>query len=206
MTFVAVAASATSASTAGLDAAALMAKLVRPAPATIRFIEVRFSSLLTTPLVVAGQLSYLASDHLERRVERPFRELTTIRGEDVTVAREGEPPVRFSLKRAPQLRGMLSSFGALLAGDRTSLERNFTSSAEGNDARWQLLLTPTDARVHAQLAHIRVDGSDDAPRCFTLLEPDGNANIIVLGDAVPRDLPNPVERGWLEAWCLGVER
>lgn len=186
---------------AALDPFVLAAKLARPAPASIRFVEARYSSLLATPLTVSGQLGYLGAGTLERRVEQPFRELTTIRGEDVAVQREGEHPVRFSLKRAPELRGMLSSFNALLAGDRAMLERTFTLSAEGSETTWRLLLTPLDPRMRERLSQVQVDGSGDTPRCLTLAEPDGDASIMVLGDAVPASLPDPLPRDWLEALC-----
>lgn len=188
-----------------LDPFALAAKLARPAPASIRFVEARYSSLLATPLTVSGQLGYLGAGALERRVERPFRELTTIRGEDVAVQREGEHTVRFSLKRAPELRGMLSSFNALLAGDRALLERTFTLSAEGNEANWRLTLTPLGPRMRERISQVKVDGSGDALRCLTLAEPDGDASIMLLGDAVPASLPEPLQRVWLEALCAGEE-
>lgn len=186
------------------DAAALIARLARPAPANTRFVEARFSSLLARPLVVSGQLTYFAPDHLVRRVDEPFRELMTIRGEEVVVERDGEQPVRFSLKRAPELLGMLSSFGALLAGDRTLLDRHFRSSLSGDDVRWRLVLTPTSDRVRQKLGSIHVDVERDAVRCFTLVEPDGDASLMLLGDTAPATRPEPLERGWLEALCSGV--
>ncbi len=195
----------TPAQAAALDPFALAAKLARPAPASIRFVEARYSSLLVTPLTVSGQLGYPGAGTLERRVEQPFHELTTIRGEDVAVQREGEHPVRFSLKRAPELRGMLSSFSALLAGDRAMLERTFTLSAQGSEANWRLSLTPLDPRMRERLSQVQVDGSGDAPRCLTLAEPDGDASIMLLGDAVPASLPEPLQRAWLEALCAGEE-
>jgi hypothetical protein len=186
------------------DAAALIARLARPAPANTRFVEARFSSLLARPLVVSGQLTYLSPDHLVRRVDEPFRELMTIRGEEVVVERDGEQPVRFSLKRAPELLGMLSSFGALLAGDRTLLDRHFRSSLSGDDVRWRLVLTPTSDRVRQKLGSIHVEVERDAVRCFTLVEPDGDSSFMLLGDTAPATRPEPLERGWLEALCSGV--
>ena len=128
----------------------------------------------------------------------------TVRGEEVVVERDGEQPVRFSLKRAPELLGMLSSFGALLAGDRTLLDRHFRSSLSGDDVRWRLVLTPTSDRVRQKLGSIQVDVERDAVRCFTLVEPDGDASFILLGDTALATRPEPLERGWLEALCSGV--
>ncbi|HSC16380.1 MAG TPA: LolA-related protein, partial [Gammaproteobacteria bacterium] len=46
------------ASHAAPDSAALIARLAKPAPATVAFVEVRFSTLLVEPLVVGGTLVY----------------------------------------------------------------------------------------------------------------------------------------------------
>lgn len=189
---------------AELDADALLASLVRPAPDTTVFVEVRHSALLTAPMVVAGQLEHRADGALVRRVETPYRETTELHGENVTVERAGSKPRRFSLDRAPELRGMLASFGALLRGDRATLERYFTVTARGETARWQIELTPRDEKLRRRLATILVDGSSDRPRCFTLSEPDGDASIMALGVREPSSLPASLERDALQAWCAGA--
>ena len=188
---------------ANLDIHELLARLAKPAPATIRYTEVRYSSLLSAPLVVSGQLAYLGPGILERRVEEPFHETTRIHGEDVIVTRDGEPPTRFSLKRAPELRSMLGAFGALLAGNRASLEQAFSYRVEGDEARWRIDLTPRDARTRTRLDLVRVDGARDQPRCLTLIEPDGDADFMLLGAVATAPLPPALDRAALEARCAG---
>ncbi len=180
---------------------ALLERLARPAPATIGYTEVRFSNLLTEPLVVSGELAYLGPGVLERRVEHPFQETTTIRGEDVTVKREGEPQQRFSLKRAPELRSMLEAFGALLAGNRTMLEQSFSYRLEGDESRWHIDLVPRDAKVRRKLESVTVNGAQDQPQCLALIEPDGDADFLQLGDSAAASLPASPDRVSLEARC-----
>jgi len=72
------------------DSAALISSLKRTAPATIEFAEARFSSLLREPLIVSGELAYGGPRDFERRVTQPYRETTAIRGDSVSVDREGE--------------------------------------------------------------------------------------------------------------------
>ena len=62
----------------------------------------------------------------------PYAEVTELRGENVVVEREGSKPRRFALDRAPELRGMLASFGAILKGDRPMLDRYFVVTAQGD--------------------------------------------------------------------------
>jgi len=155
------------------DADALIKRLARPAPASIRFTEVRFSSLLREPLIVSGELGYSGPENLERRVDTPYHETTTIRGDSVQVEREGEAPRSFALKRAPELQGLLTGFSALLAGDPTMIHRAFNVSTSGSDASWSLVLEPSDPRARRRLQHIRVDGGGDSPRCFSIQSPAG---------------------------------
>jgi len=188
---------------ADLDATALLARLTRPPPDTTAFVEVRYSALLDRPIAVSGQLEHLEDGALVRRVEVPYRETMELRGENVLVDRAGSKPRSFSLDRAPELRGMLSSFGSLLKGDRKSLERYFVMTVLGSDARWRIELIPRDEKLKRRLDTIVVDGSLDRPRCFTLNEPDGDASVMALGVQGPTELPQPLERASLAAWCSG---
>lgn len=180
---------------------ALLARLQRPAPATAPFVEVRFSKLLATPLNVSGELEYRAADSLLRRVAAPYRERTEIRSENVVVEREGQKPRRFSLKRAPELRGILASFGALLGGDRATLERHFTIKTLDDGTHWSLALTPREARTKKRIREVLVVGRADEPRCFTVSETDGDASVMLVGDAARGALPQPLERETLAQLC-----
>jgi len=194
----------TIANAADLGIDGLIDRLARPAPETTPFVEVRFSALLTEPLVVAGELEHRGDGALVRRVLSPYRETTTLLGENVTVERQGHRPRSFALDRAPELRGILSSFDAMLKGDRESLERLFEISAEEFGSSWRIDLVPRTAKLLTQLARIRVDGYADHPNCMTMAEPDGDSTVMALGAANRGVLPTPLTRGQLESWCARV--
>jgi hypothetical protein len=191
---------------------ALIRSLARPAPASVEFTEVRFSPLLKEPLIVAGDLGYTAADSLDRHVRTPYREDTEIRGESVRVVREGEPARSFALKRAPELRMLLSGFAGLLTGDAAIVGQTFDTSltehpspiehAEGAHS-WTLTLTPTDARARKRLKSIEVTGNEATPRCFKILMTDGGASVMLLGDATQTPLDARIERAQLDARCAG---
>jgi hypothetical protein len=189
------------ATAAALDAQALIGRLAKPAPATVAFREVRFSSLVNEPLIVGGELVYTDATSLDRRVTQPYRETVAIRGESVRVEREGSPPRSFGLNRAPELRGLLSGFTALLTGDPAALERNFSIAANGSDAAWTLELTPTDKRARRRLQQIVVNGRADVPQCFTMLTANGGASVLLLGAAAERELPQPTTLETLKHLC-----
>jgi hypothetical protein len=188
------------------DVDALLARLARPSPASTSFVEVRYSSLLKKPIVVSGRLEHREDGTLVRRVETPYAEVTELRGENVVVEREGSKPRRFALDRAPELRGMLASFSAILKGDRPMLDRYFVVTAQGDLARWEITLTPRDDKLKRRLSAIVVDGADDRAKCFTLEEPDGDASLMALGVAGPDELPAAFERQTLHDWCTEGSR
>jgi len=188
------------------DADALLARLARPAPDSTSFVEVRYSSLLDQPIVVSGHLEHRKDGSLVRSVEWPYQEVTEVHGENVSVARAGSRPRRFTLDRAPELRGMLTSFGAILQGDRQTLDQYFTVVAKGADAHWEITLTPRVDKLRQHLSRIVVNGVENRPQCFTLEEPDGDESLMALGITGPEALPASRERGALHAWCTDGNR
>jgi hypothetical protein len=186
------------------DAArALITSLNRPAPARTAFAEARFMRVLDKPLVVSGELAWLGGDRLERRVDKPTKETSTIADGEVTQEREGKKPRSFSLKRAPQLKVLLDSFVALLAGDPSRLGESFEVGLARDADRWQLTLTPRDPRIAKQIAGIHVYGSGNTPRCMRMDESDGDTSIDLLGDLATKMPAEPTREG-LIAQCGGV--
>lgn len=188
------------------DVDALLTRLARPAPDSTSFVEVRYSSLLKQPLVVSGRLEHRADGSLARRVEWPYQEVTELQGENVSVERAGSRPRRFTLDRAPELRGMLASFGAILQGDRQMLARYFSVTARGSDTRWEITLTPRVDKLKQRLSRIVVNGAGSRAQCFALEEPDGDESLMALGVAGPEALPASLDRDVLHAWCADGDR
>ena len=183
------------------DSAALIARLARHAPASVSFAEVRFSSLLIEPLVVHGTLEYEGAGVLNRRVETPYRENTSIRDETVRVERDGESARTFALRRAPELRGFVTGMLGLLTGDSSLIDEHFSVVASGDDERWRLDLEPVDARLRERLSNIIVAGGADEPRCFVIVDTQGGTSVMLLGAAADLTLPAPIVLAELLGRC-----
>ncbi len=183
------------------DLDALLQQLARPAPATTPFVEVHFSPLLSRPLVVSGELEYAGPDSLARTVEKPYSEHTEIHGDTVSVVRGNGQPRTFSLQRAPELKTLLSSFSALLGGNRQQLEQSFTLTVSGDAARWTLGLTPRDRRVSQRVTRITVNGEAGSPRCMITAAPDGSVTVMLMEAAARAQLPVDIDRAALEKVC-----
>ena len=200
-TAVLLAAVAATAASAAPDSAALIARLARNPPASIAFTEVRFSSLLTEPLVVSGTLEHVADGALNRRIEAPYRESTSIQGDTVRVQRDGETARTFALRRAPELRGFLTGMLGLLTGDGSLIEEHFNVVASGDDERWRLELVPIEDRVHARLRNIIVWGNASEPRCFVIVDTQGGTSVMLLGAAAALALRPPIVLAELTGRC-----
>ena len=181
----------------------LLGRLARPTPEKTHFVEVRFSTLLTAPLVVSGELEFRSDGTLVRRVLEPYEEVTELTGDHARIERAGAPPRQFALDRTPELRGMMASLGGLLRGDRAEMERYFDLVATGNDGHWLIRLTPRGAKLRKHVQSIDIVGKERSPRCFTMLEPDGDSDTIAIGMSSPTKLPAPLEQSALERWCVG---
>ena len=185
------------------DSAELIARLARRPPSSIAFIEVRLSPLLNEPLVVSGTLEYADAETLQRRVETPYRETTTLRGTTARIERDGEAPRTFALRRAPELKGLLAGMIGLLRGDAAALTSDFTITADGDDDQWRLDLEPSNARLSERLAEIVVHGRGTEPHCYVLRDERGGASVMLLGAAAAQPLPQPVTLPELLARCGG---
>ena len=164
---IAFAASATTPEAVGAaaDSAWVLRQLARPAPMHTAFVELRDSPLLKAPLRISGEYRRPDATTLVREVQSPYAETTTLRAGQATIAR-GTRSRSFSLARAPELEGLQASFGAMLAGDRTTLERHYRIEATGTRQHWILTLVPRDAALAAKVRDIVLRGRGAELRCI----------------------------------------
>ena len=181
----------------------LIASLAQHAPARTAFAEVRYVGVLTRPLILHGELAWLGGARLERDVATPYRETTRIDGDQVRVMRPGQPPQDFDLGRAPELKGLLTGFRALLSGDAALLHGAFRVRASGDARAWTLQLTPRTAALARRLTGISVDGSGHALRCLRMDQGNGDTSFTLLGALATRALPATPTPAALATLCAG---
>ncbi|MCW1979439.1 LolA-related protein [Xanthomonas campestris] len=185
-----------------LDVDQVLQRLARPAPVSTEFVELRGSALLKSPLRVQGHYRRPDAQTLVREVSAPYRETTTLRGDEGVLEREGKSPRRFSLSRVPELAGLKSGFGALLAGDRALLEQQYRVSGQGRPQAWQLQLQPKDAAVAKQVRELRLYGHGDELRCIESVPVKGDVQRTLLAGAA-RDAAAVTDAAALTTLCHG---
>lgn len=151
---------------APVDAGWILQKLARPAPMRTAFVELRGSPMLKAPLRIEGEYQRPDQDTLVRVVRSPYAETTTLRNGEATIARAGKMPRKFSLSRVPELAGLQASFGALLSGDRSSLEKHYRLTPQGTRQQWTLVLAPLDAQMKSSVRDITLYGRGAELRCI----------------------------------------
>lgn len=156
-----------------VDAGWVLQKLARPAPTRTAFVELRDSPLLKAPLRISGEYRRPDDATLVRAVLAPYVETTTIRDGQASIVR-GSQQRSFSLARVPELAGLQASFGAMLAGDRATLERHYRIAASGTRQHWTLGLVPRDAALAAKVRDIALHGRGAELRCIETTPARGN--------------------------------
>lgn len=162
-------------------AEALLAGMAKTPPVSTPFVLVSYRGVLDRPLVVSGNLRWLGGGDMERDIAKPFKETAKIAGGTITVQRGSGEVQRMPLARAPQAGAMLAGFRALLGGDVSALQKDFTLSAEGSEAHWVITLTPRADALKRQLTSLAIDGRNHEPRCLTMTDANGDSSITLVG-------------------------
>ena len=168
------------------DSGWIIARLARPAPVSTPFLELRESQVLAAPLRVEGVYARPDDATLVREVRAPYAETTTIAmagAGQATIVRSGRKPRTVALSRVPELAGLASSFGALLAGDADALERDYAATTGGSRERWRMALVPRDPRLLKQVRTITLHGRGAELRCIETTPASGALQRTLLAGA-----------------------
>jgi len=162
-------------------AESLLAGMAKTPPVSTPFVQVSYRGVLDRPLVVSGTLRWLGGDRMERDITKPFRETAKIGDGELSVQRGDGEVHRMPLARAPQAGAMLAGFRALLGGEVSALQHDFTLAADGGKAHWVVKLTPRTSELKRQLESIVIDGRGNEPRCLTVKDDNGDSSITLVG-------------------------
>lgn len=115
---------------------------------------------LDLPLPSTGTLRWQAPDRLEKHTTAPIEERLRVGGGRMLYERPDRGIAReFGLDEQPELRALVESVRATLAGDLPALRRHYEVAFEGAaEGAWRLVLTPLSARVRAAVQRILVAG------------------------------------------------
>ncbi len=141
----------------GFELSRLM-QLLAAVPATeVSFVERKFSVLLSEPVVSSGKLVYQRPDVVEKNIDSPRKERYRFVGDELLLVRNGNEK-RIVLSSQPLLLAFAASLRGVLGGDLVLLRNHYQLSLQGNEAAWQLAMTPVDAEISRYVQRIIVSG------------------------------------------------
>ena len=166
----------------GLDQ--VMAKLAAVTSSRAHFTERRTMNLLTTPLESSGTLTYTRPGRLERTNLYPSQQRMSVDGNKVTVEQDGQTR-SFALGDTPEVTALIESIRSTLSGDLATLEKYYAVAFKGTPARWELRLTPKDARVKALVRSIAIAGRNATIETVDTEEQGGDRTVMAIVEDRP---------------------
>lgn len=157
-----------------------MQRLSAVKASTVRFTEVRRVAALTKPLELSGRLSYVRGGRIEKDVETPFRERTSIEGDTMLVSPARGEPRRYALRGHPAAWAFVEGLRATLGGDLATLERYYRVAFSGGVDDWTLELAPRDEDAARHVESIAFRGSGAAISSIRVREADGDSSLMTL--------------------------
>lgn len=159
------------------DLAQLMQLLAATPTAEVSFIEKKYSSLLSEPVVSSGKLRYRRPDIVEKNIELPRKEQYRFVGDDLLLVRSGTEK-RIRLSSQPLLLAFAASLRGVLGGDLALLRTHYQLSLVGDQSSWRLELTPVDEGIGRYVQRIVVSGHDGQIEQIEVREISGDRSVL----------------------------
>jgi outer membrane lipoprotein-sorting protein len=163
-----------------ISLAAVMSALAEIRSSKAAFVEERYVTFLSTPLVLEGTLSY-EPHRLEKHVRSPDEERLIIEGDRLSIVTPGKSSqVDVKLSDYPALATFITALRATMGGDLATLERLFEINFSSEANSWQLRLTPKQAEIRDQITTAEFTGLSARITRLDVLERNGDRTVIRL--------------------------
>jgi outer membrane lipoprotein-sorting protein len=182
--WLALLAGAVIANAADFDVGRLMDLLKSQKPGKATFHETKHIAILERPVESTGELLFTPPDRLEKRSTGLNAERMVVDRETLSIERGGRKQT-MALREHPQIAVFVDSIRGTLAGDRTSLEKTYTLSLEGDAQNWRLVLKPRDEQLKRIVARVVISGTQAQVRRIEIEQADGDRSVMVVSPVSP---------------------
>lgn len=159
----------------------LMARLAAIKSSDRRFVEKKYSSLLSAPIEVRGTLKYVAPARLEKHAATPVEEALVVEGERLTLENRSKGLKRtLSLPEYPVVWAFVEGIRSTLAGDLETLKRFYTVRLEGGQRQWTLRLEPIEPQMAEIVQLIVIGGESDQIVTIEITEASGDRSVMTI--------------------------
>lgn len=159
------------------DLGRLMQLLSRTPGVEVPYTEMKYSSLLSEPIVSSGTLSYRRPDTVEKSMTAPRNERFRIAGDELIVVRNGAER-RFPLSSQPLLSAFAASLRGVLAGDAAVLRSFYRLALEGEEQAWRLVMIPLEVEISRYVERINVSGRAGRIEQIEVRETSGDRSVL----------------------------
>jgi hypothetical protein len=158
------------------DLTRLMQLLAESSAAEVPYVEKKYSSLLSEPVVSSGTLAYKPPDVVEKIMTAPRRESYRIAGQELTVTRDGKER-RIALAAEPLLAAFAASLRGLLSGSAGLLGAHYRMALTGTEREWSLELVPIEDEVTRYVKRIVASGRAGRVAQIEVFEASGDRSV-----------------------------
>jgi len=174
---------ARAASNEGVELSQIMRTLSKVETAGGRFVEHKYLSILSEPLILRGRVLYRAPDYVEKEYDEPNGERYEVRGHQLTIDLPDGRRRVMSIDEHPVLRAFVESYRGTLAGDVDSLKTYFDLELSGTMDAWRLLLLPKLPELTEYLTAVVMLGRGDSIYEVHTREAGGDHSVMTLEDS-----------------------
>ena len=168
----------------GWNAEALMRDLAMVKEAELTFVEFRTSTFLIDEIRLTGRLRYRAPDFIEKSVESPYLQVTTIDGDSISIQKtsgRGQSDIRhYSLTSSEALQTAVEGIRATLSGNYAYLKESYELELTGDRDNWSVTLVPRAPGMKEVLEKIRVSGGGGRITDIDTTKADGDESRLSL--------------------------
>ncbi len=147
-----------------------------------RFVETKYSSLLSDPIVVKGTLKYIAPNRIEKHASSPYEEALVVDSDRLTLENKSKGLKRaLALSQYPVVWAFVEGIRATLAGDLDTLKRFYKVRFEGARRQWTLHLEPIEPQMSEIVRSIQISGESDQIKSIEIQEAGGDRSVMIIG-------------------------
>ena len=161
-----------------IDLSELMRGLAEVRAAEGTFVERKYLSILSEPLVLRGRVRYRAPDFVRKEYVDPESESYEVDGDSLTIEFSDGRQRELSVDEHPVLRAFVESYRGTLAGDLETLKRYFELELDGRQEDWLLRLKPREPTLSEYLSEVVMLGRGNTIYSVETLEAGGDRSVM----------------------------
>lgn len=168
----------------------LMLLLASQSTVKAEFKEEKFDSFLQIPLLMSGQVSFIAPEYLEKIVHKPSFQSFILNGGKITITVRQQPSKTYSLDQHPEIRAFSESFRSTLSGDLETLQIFYDVKLTGQADDWTMQLRPINKSISKAIKKIQFNGKHEQLNRVTTWQRSGDYSVMTfnIDDNVNADL------------------